>query len=41
MALQPLYDVAAGYDADVAAKLLGNLFCRIGVQSYGSVSSKA
>jgi hypothetical protein len=32
MALQPLYEVAARYDVDEAAKLLGNLFCRIGIQ---------
>ncbi|MDQ2804365.1 MAG: hypothetical protein M3Y41_17415 [Pseudomonadota bacterium] len=31
-ALQALYEVAAGYDTDEAAKLLGNLFCRIGVR---------
>ena len=32
MALHPLYEVAAGYDVDNAAKLLGNLFCRVGIQ---------
>ena len=30
--LQPLYEVAAGYDEADAAKLLGNMVCRIGVQ---------
>ncbi len=31
-ALQPLYETAAAYDEEDAAKLLGNLFCRIGIQ---------
>ncbi len=32
IALQPLYDVAAGQDFEDAAKLLGNVFCRVGVR---------
>ncbi len=31
-ALQPLYEIAAVHDAKDAAKLLGNLFCRIGIK---------